>query len=103
VTGDSAAAAALLADDFTGLNSSGKPYNRESILSDITRTPHQTSAHVDSVKVTVQGDIAIALGTETDSGPGKDEVDHRIWLDTWMRIDGRWKMIASCEMAPSQK
>ena len=103
VTGDRAAAGTLLADDFTGLNSSGKPYDRASILGDIARAPHQTSAHVDSVQVKVHGDLAIALGTETDTGPGKDKVDHRIWLDTWMRTTGGWKMIASSEMAPAQK
>ncbi len=103
VTGDRAAAERLLAADFTGVNSQGRPYDRAAILAIIGRTPLQISAHIDTFTVHVHGRVAVALGTETDTGPGKDEIEHRIWLDTWLRgVDG-WKLIASSEMTPAQK
>ena len=103
VTGDRAAAERLLAADFTGVNSQGRPYDRATILAAIAKTPHQVSARIDTFTVRVHGGVAIALGTETDTGPGKDDIEHRIWLDTWLRgVDG-WKLIASSEMTPAQK
>ena len=103
VTGDRAAAERLLAADFAGVNSKGRPYDRAAILAAIAGTPHLVSAHIDTFTMRMYGRVAIALGTETDTGPGKDDVEHRIWLDTWLRgVDG-WKLIASSEMTPAQK
>lgn len=98
VTGDSAAADRMLASDFVGLDSKGKPFDRAAVLAEVRGSPHQTSAKITSLKVRVYGDTAISLGFETDTGPGPSDVAKRVWMDTWVRTPEGWRMAASTEV-----
>ena len=99
VTGDAATADRLLANAFIGFGSDGKPTDKASMLAEVRREPHQTSARITSLTVRAHGDTAIALGTEEDKSPGSTEVARRQWLDTWKRSGAGWKLVASAEIA----
>lgn len=99
VTGDAATADRLLADAFIGFGSDGKPTDKASMLAEVRREPHQTSARITSLTVRAHGDTALALGTEEDTTPGSKEVARRQWLDTWKHAPAGWRLVASAEIA----
>ena len=99
VTGDAKVAERLLANDFIGFGSSGKPSDKAAMLAEVRSLPHQASAKITSIAVRVHGDTAIALGTEDDASSSK-VISHREWLDTWRREASGWRMVASAEIEP---
>ncbi|THD51714.1 MAG: nuclear transport factor 2 family protein [Phenylobacterium sp.] len=100
VTGDAHVAERLLADDFIGFGSSGKPSDKAGMLAEVRTLPHQVSAKITSITVRVHGNTAIALGTEDDASSPSQAVSHREWLDTWRRHANGWRMVASAEIEP---
>jgi len=101
VTGDAQVAEHLLANDFIGFGSSGKPWDKAAMLAEVRNLPHQASAKITSIVVRVHGDTAIALGTEDDVSSSK-VISHREWLDTWRRDPSGWRMVSSAEIEPKQ-
>ena len=99
VTGDAATADRLLADAFIGFGPDGKATDKASMLAEVRREPHQTSARITSLTVRARGDAAVALGTEEDTSPGSSGVARRQWLDTWSRTRAGWRLVASAEIA----
>jgi len=99
VTGDAATADRLLANAFIGFGSDGKPTDKASMLAEVRREPHQTSARITSLTVRAHGATALALGTEEDTNPGSKAVARRQWLDTWKHTRAGWRLIASAEIA----
>jgi hypothetical protein len=101
VTGDERIPERLLADDFIGFGSNGKPWDKVAMRAEVRSLPHQASAKITSISVRVHGDTAIALGTEDDVSSPATAVSHRRWLDTWIRTGKGWRMAASAEIQPA--
>ena len=99
VTGDVQTAKQMLDKTYVGFGSNGKATDKTAMLAEVRSEPHQTSAKITSLTVTLHGDTAIAFGAEEDTSPGSPQVAHRMWLDTWKRTAEGWKMIASGEIA----
>ncbi len=87
------------ADDWTGGFSGGIWTTKDSILNDAKDTANNkmNSDHISDLKVRVYGNTAIA--TYTDSYDGMVRGEHRVKTvlstDTWVRMHGAWKEVAS--------
>jgi len=101
VTGDKRIPERLLADDFIGFGSNGKPWDKSAMLVQVSSLPHQASAKITSISVRIHGDTAIAMGTEDDVNSPSAAVSHRRWLDTWRRTVKGWRLAASAEVQPA--
>ena len=89
----------LLADDFQGTSTRGERYNKADELRD-EKGPH--SAHgcaLDDAKVRFFGEnVAIIYGSERAIGKDKTHPDAKqcqVWTDTWLKRDGKWRIVAA--------
>jgi hypothetical protein len=99
LAGDSSFMEKNYADDFTGGFSGGRWETKESLLADAKDTANNkmTSEQISDLKVRVYGDTAIA--TYKDSYDAMIRGEHRvktvISTDTFVRLHGVWKEVAS--------
>ena len=89
----------LLADDFQGVSTRGKRYSKADELRD-EEGPH--SAHdcaLDDAKVRFFGEnVAIIYGSEHAVGKDKAHPDAKqcqVWIDTWLKRDSKWRVVAA--------
>lgn len=93
---DDATVAAMLADSLTAIGSDGKMRNRSEMLAAMKGRKYESATEED-IKVQVHGDAAVATGVwrakGTENGKAFDEVER--FTDTYVKIDGKWKCIAT--------
>lgn len=99
-THDSSVAAALLADDYVGVNSKGKFLNRGALLNEIKKDKDTyTSAKNGKMNVRFFGaQYAVVTGTSTETGKDKDgKAFNRTyrWTDVWVERQGKWQCVSS--------
>ena len=89
----------LLADDFQGTSTRGERYNNADELRD-EKGPH--SAHdcaLEDAKVRFFGaNVAIIYGSEHAIGKDKAHPDAKqcqVWIDTWLKRNGTWRIVAA--------
>ena len=103
VTGDAAEVDRLLADDFVGVDTRGRRYNKVSVLNDVRMGPHLTSDEIGTVVVRFYGNTAIAQADEHEIGPVPEEKRlERVFTDTWVRMRGRWRIVAAEDLDPTR-
>lgn len=90
----------IIAEDFVGTNSKGKVGTKNEMYTEMKGdTDTYTSAADADVKVHVfSDDVAVATGSSTEKGKGKEgkEFTRRFrWTDTWMQRGGKWQVVAS--------
>lgn len=96
VTGNVQAADRLLAPDFIGVDPGGHRYDKPSALRAIAATPHASADRVSALSVRFYGDTAIAQANETNIGPALEKKHTElVFTDTWVKIDGRWQIVAA--------
>jgi ketosteroid isomerase-like protein len=98
VRGDVAAMGSLLADTFVYTNIDGALRSKAEMIVEIKSGKLKIlSAKVDDMKVTVYGDAAVVTGRWQGKGieDGKPFDDTERWTDTWVRIQGQWRCVAS--------
>ena len=100
---DASVVEALVAEDYVGFSSKGKPQTRSTIMEEIKKdTDTYTSTVNESLDVHVFGpDVAVVSGTSREKGKGKDgKAFNRAfrWVDTWMQRNGKWQCVASGNM-----
>ncbi len=104
VTGDVATIDRLLADDFIGIDSKGRRYDKATMRDWVRVGPNMTSDTVGPVEVNFYGDTAIAHGSEHQIGAAPDKLPaDRVWTDVWVRRDGRWQIVAATDVDPNQR
>lgn len=87
------------ADDWTGGFSGGTWMTKDSVLNDAKDSANNKMNHdeISDLKVRVYGNTAIA--TYTDSYDAMMHGEHRVKTvlstDTWVRMNGQWKLVAS--------
>lgn len=93
---DVTALASLLADNAVLTSTTGEVRNKAAYLAE-SKARKYDSASSTETKVTVFGDTAIATGLwkakGTDKGKPFDETER--YTDTWVKIGGQWKCVAS--------
>jgi ketosteroid isomerase-like protein len=102
-TGDTSVIDRILADDFVGVDPTGRLYNKQQMIADTRNAPkYYVSNRLNDVKVRFYGDTAIAQGSETwEKRTG--ERGRFVWTDTWIRHNGRWQIVAAEDLiAPEQ-
>ena len=104
VTGNVATIDRLLADDFVGIDSTGRRYDKATMRDWVRTGPNMTSDKVGPVDVTFYGDTAIARGSEHQIGPAPDKRPaDRVWTDVWVRRDGKWQIVAATDVDPNPR
>ena len=99
VTADPAVARTMLADDFVGVDTKGRPYKKADELADIAKPSHFASDTMNNVVVRFFGTTAIAQGS--DSWVGKNGRRGRfVWTDIWLKRNGQWQIVAAEDLIP---
>src|SRR3982750_4463069 len=94
VKADASVAKHMLADDFVGIDTKGRRYDKAAELADISKPSHFASDQLNDVSVRFYGDTAIAQGSDSWTGKG-GEHGRFVWTDVWHRRGGSWQMVAS--------
>ena len=103
VHGDVAAIDRLLADDFIGVDTRGKRYDKASVLTDVRTLPYTTSDDVTNIVVRFYGDTAVAQGDEHEVGPAPEKLPiERVFTDTWVKLNGQWRIVAAEDLDPTR-
>jgi hypothetical protein len=91
-----------LAEDFVGTSPAGPIYNKADLLKEHGAPLPTRDCKLLSARVRFYGaNLAMIYGSETSihKGPDGKEFDQSlIWTDTWLKRDGKWKIIAVQDM-----
>jgi ketosteroid isomerase-like protein len=102
VSGDTSAIERFIADDFVGVDELGKLYEKAKMISNTRTAPkYFVSNHLNEVKVRFYGDTALAQGNESWQ-KRTGERGRFVWIDTWLRRNGRWQIVAAEDLAVSE-
>lgn len=94
IKGDPGVTKRMLADDFTGIDTSGKPYRKADEVAYASKPAHIAKDTLNDVTVHFFGNTAVAQGS--DSWVGKNGRRGRfVWTDVWLRRNGRWQVVAA--------
>lgn len=87
----------VFADDFQGTAPDGTRYGKEEALAPLKYPDRQ--CEFGDVKVHFFGyDLAIAYGNESSIRKGADGKEYKrclAWTDIWLKLDGKWQLIAA--------
>lgn len=104
--GDSAFLERIYASDIFLTHSDGTLTTRAQDIATVKsgETIYTTCAS-DNMKVHVYGDAAVVIGRNTETGKekGKDFSRQTLWTDTWVKIGGQWKCVATQGTLIAQK
>jgi len=101
VTGDPSIVASMLNERFRGIRIDGTAYGKAEALEAIHAEPHDSSDEITEFDLQFHGDTAIATVREKDIGAAPEYKPHwRTITDTWVKIDGRWQVVAAEELDP---
>jgi ketosteroid isomerase-like protein len=88
----------IYADDWATVGSSGKTFNKESVLDDFKSGKDKLLSFENGpIDVQVVGNVAVAQGsvTEKRTGDGKDESGEFVWNDLLKKRAGKWVVVRS--------
>jgi ketosteroid isomerase-like protein len=88
----------IMADDWTGIDFRGMTVTKaESIAELKTGESSNQSVELGELKVRAFGNTAIVIGSDTEKSTyhGKDSSGAYVWMDVFVRRDGRWQAVAS--------
>ena len=97
-TKDTAALNLLLSDSFVSVDIDGSMETKHQFLTGIKAHDYQPSQAVtEQSTVQVYGDSAVVVGVFRSKGldKGKTYVNRERFVDTWVKINGTWKCVAS--------
>jgi ketosteroid isomerase-like protein len=93
----------LLAEDFVITIEDGSVYSKAGYIShSADATVHVEVAELSDLKVRVHGDTAIVTGAYHERGDsnGKRYEYHDRLTDVWMKVGGKWQVVASHYSVP---
>ncbi|HSY90682.1 MAG TPA: nuclear transport factor 2 family protein [Candidatus Binatus sp.] len=96
----------LLADDFTITIEDGSVYSKAGYIShSADPSTHVKVAELSELKVRMHGDTAIVTGAYHEKGDsnGKPYEYHDRLTDVWMKVGGKWQVVASHYSIPSKQ
>ncbi len=95
----------LMSDDYVITMEDGSVYGKVGFLSH-TAAPseHVDVTEVSDRKIRLHGDAAVVTGSYHEQGQsgGKPYDYHDRMTDVWMKMDGKWKLVASHYSLPAQ-
>jgi len=97
-TSDPTVVKEILADDFVWVLD-GKVLDKSRAVMRAQEGPGDfLSNHLDYANVRFFGDTAIAQGSETWTRKGGHK-GHSVWIDTWVRRDEKWQIVAAADVS----
>ena len=96
----------LLAEDFTITIEDGSVYSKAGYIShSADPSTHVKVAELSELKVRMHGDTAIVTGAYHEKGEsnGKPYEYHDRLTDVWMKVGGKWQVVASHYSVPSKQ
>jgi ketosteroid isomerase-like protein len=96
VAGDIDSLNQIYADDWATVDSSGKIFNKESLLSDFKSGKHKLlSFEIGPMDVQVFGDVAVVQASVTEKRlhDGKDISGQFVFMDLLKKRDGKWVIV----------
>ena len=96
----------LLSDDFVITIEDGSTYSKAGYISHTAdNSVHVDVAEMSDLKVRLHGDTAIVTGAYHEKGTadGKAYEYHDRLTDVWMKVGGKWQVIASHYSVPSKQ
>jgi ketosteroid isomerase-like protein len=95
---DMVAVTNLVADSLSYIDFDGSIKNKAEYLKDVTETSYQADHLYDEgLNVTAYGNAAVVVGVyrETGKSKGKPYTHHVRFTDTWIKLNGVWRCVAS--------
>jgi ketosteroid isomerase-like protein len=96
----------LLADDFVITIEDGNIYSKAGYISHSADTGTKVQvAELSDLKVRMHGDTAVVTGAYHEKGEsnGKPYEYHDRLTDIWMKVGGKWQVVASQYSVPSKQ
>jgi ketosteroid isomerase-like protein len=88
----------ILADDWVGLGYDGKKATKEESLADVKSGANKLeSFELGPMEVKVLGSVAVVQGSDTEKSTtkGKDTSGKWVWMDVFVKRDGKWVAVRS--------
>jgi uncharacterized protein (TIGR02246 family) len=88
----------ILADDWVGIGPDGSKETKQSVLADMkSGASTLTSFELGPMDVKVLGNVAVCQGSDTEKSTtkGKDSSGKYVWMDVFVRRDGKWVAVRS--------
>ncbi len=96
--GDANRLGQILADDWQGLGYDGVMTTKEKALSDVkSGTNKLESFEIGPMDVKIVGAVAVVQGSDTEKSSlnGKDTSGKWVWMDVFVKRDGKWQAVRS--------
>ncbi len=96
--GDSNRLSQLLADDWTGIGYDGSKETKQSLLADMKSGASKLeSFEFGPMDVKVLGNVAVVQGSDTEKSTAnrKDTSGKWVWMDVFVKRDGKWLAVRS--------
>lgn len=101
--GDTSAIKKIMYDDFVGMNSKGKTYDKQTLIREAVESAHLYTAEAYNIKIKFYGITAIAQGGETWTKLSDSTSTKSVWTDTWVYRNNKWQVIAAMDLKLDQK
>lgn len=88
----------ILADDWAGIGIDGSKETKQSTLAEMkSGASTLTSFEFGPMDVKVLGNVAVCQGSDTEksTGKGKDTSGKYVWMDVFVKRDGKWVAVRS--------
>jgi uncharacterized protein (TIGR02246 family) len=96
--GDADKLGAILADDWMGIGYDGKKETKQESLADVKSGKAKIESYeLGPMDVKVLGNVAVVQGSDTEksSTGGKDTSGKWVWMDVFVKREGKWVAVRS--------
>ena len=96
LAGDLDKFASFMGDEYVALIGNGKSFDKATWVSDLRlKKTRYESVKLSNLVVHVYGDTAVVRGEFTQKATGNHPTAAGRYVDTWVKRDGRWQVVAS--------
>jgi len=88
----------IMADDWTGIDFRGMTVTKDESIAELkSGESSNQSVELGDMKVKVFGNTAIVIGSDTEKSRyhAKDSSGTYVWMDVFVKRNGRWQAVAS--------
>jgi hypothetical protein len=96
--GDTDKLGTIVADDWMGISYDGNITTKKKIMADVKSGKEKTdSIEMGPMDVKVIGNVAVVQGSDTEKSSmnGKDTSGKWVWMDVFVKRDGKWVAVRS--------
>ncbi|HEY4772157.1 MAG TPA: nuclear transport factor 2 family protein [Steroidobacteraceae bacterium] len=98
IAGDFDKVGQIIADDWAGISFDGSKMTKQGFLADLKSGKDKAqSVEIGPMDVKVLGNVAIVQGSDTEKSitNGKDSSGKWVWMDVFVKRDGKWVAVRS--------